>query len=71
VCGVDTHEVVQDLQALVQFEGRASKFQCCPYLRSVSGASYSLLNQKDRHAAASPEDNPDTSKVCGVIYRNA
>jgi hypothetical protein len=37
----------------------------------VSGASYSLLNQKDRHAAASPEDNPDTSKVCGVIYRKA
>jgi hypothetical protein len=27
--------------------------------------------QKDRLVAVSPEDNPDTSKVCGVIYRNA
>jgi hypothetical protein len=37
----------------------------------VSGASCSFLNQKDRREAVSPEDNPDTSKVCGVIYRNA
>jgi hypothetical protein len=47
--------VMQRPSALVQFQGRVYKFQCCPNLWFGVGRTLLTLNQKDRLAAVDPK----------------